>query len=166
MIDTIVTSTPAYVWLILAALTVLGLSNMRHRTVGVMRLVGPAIGFTIYAVYAAATRFEPVLPALSVWGAGFVIALVLTMRYWRPALATRYHQATGKFELPGSIVPMIIIMVVFLANYALGVMGVIAPGLLANMWLIITMSLLLGACMGFFLGRVVRLLASRDAIAS
>jgi hypothetical protein len=108
--------TPVWVWAILAVVIVLGLSQARTRRVGLRRatlLPLIFIGFSLSGVIGA---FGHGL-ALVEWLAGVAIAVML-LGNLVAVRGAEWSPGTQQFTVPGSFVPVTLIVGVFLLKYA------------------------------------------------
>jgi len=156
----IVRQTPAWVGALLAGLLWLGFSATRGRDVHVGRLVLMPVamgGLALWGVQSAfgATGHLPALLAL--WAAGYAAVLALGGRLAPPA-GTRWNAATRSFHLPGSWVPMGLILAVFLMKYAIGVQLAMAPELAHDNGFALAVTALYGVLSGLFAARALRVL--------
>ena len=154
MIEGILTHTPVYVWLALAYLVWMGVQRMQPRRMRIQRvLIVPAI-FILWAISSLFQRAEA-NPTIAI---AWVVALALGLALGKivpleTMLADRTH---GLVEMPGSIVPLIRNLAVFIAKYAIGVLSAVAPLLRPDIPFI-DMAIS-GLCAGFFVGWVTRLM--------
>ena len=129
MLGPILQHTPNWVWGLLATLIALGLSQVRTRSVSLARVALLPMAMTALALwgtvsaFGGSTQFGPVLLA---WLVAAAAALAAVAPFAPPA-GTRYDPATRRFHLPGSWVPMLLILGVFLTKNVVGVELAIAP---------------------------------------
>jgi hypothetical protein len=98
------------------------------------------------------------LPFLS-WFAG--VGLAIAAGYWRrPRWQATHDAATDSFVVPGSWVPLALMMAIFLARYVITVSLALDPALAGSSVLIGGASLLYGTMSGVFLSRALHILAS------
>ena len=71
---------------------------------------------------------------------------------------TRYDASTRSFDLPGSWLPMALILGIFATKYAVGVSLVMHPALADSASFAYAISALYGAMSGIFSGRTLRLI--------
>lgn len=149
--------TPAQVWLLLAGLAVLGLLQARERTTSLRRVsLLPAVMalFSLWAAWSAFGR-SPMLPeALMLWAmtAAAVTALLAPGR----ARAT-FDAATRNYRLPGSWLPLGLMLGIFGARYTVAVRLALQPSLLLDGSFVLPVATLYGALTGIFIGRAARL---------
>lgn len=152
MILAIVQHTPLRVWLILAGLVALGLSQARTRELSLLRVT--VLPFVLLALSLAGTKnsfgVQPV--ALIAWMAGVSVALALPKR----AVATRgatWSAATRSLHVPGSWLPLVLIVGSFLIKYVAGAGLAVQPALASNAAFAGLCSLGFGTFSGLFLAR-------------
>lgn len=157
MIAQIVANTPLWVWGLLAALIALGLSQTRSRTARPARVLAPSLGLVAFSAVGVASDFGHTPAALAAWLVTAVLAALAVARRPVPA-GTRYDAARREFALPGSWVPMVLILSIFLIKYAVGVSLGFNPGLRADAGFALAVATLSGLSSGLFAGRALALL--------
>jgi drug/metabolite transporter superfamily protein YnfA len=159
-LGTIVKSTPTWVWGLLGGLLLLGASQLRTQTRTQQRVVILPItmfGLALYGMTSAfysSGRFGAVI---AVWLLAYAVATALVTRLPAPG-GTVYNPASGQFTVPGSAVPMALILGIFLTKYIVGVELAMQPALASDPAFALTVALLYGAFSGIFAGRTLRLL--------
>ena len=160
MLVTIVQRTPLWVWGLLAALLALGASQMRKRTVGLRRVFTLPLGMAAFSIFSLAAAFgstpAPGLAAAWVLACTSLVGLGLWLRP-RPPAATRYHAASRHFDLPGSAVPLLLIVALFFTRYAVNVELALQPTLARETGFALQVAALYGAFSGLFALRAARL---------
>ena len=152
---TIVQRTPVWVWGLLAGLVLLGAIQLRQREIGWRRAVLPALGLTLFAAISlgadlSATRFMGL--ALAVWGLAAGVMLLIAS-FMAPTTGIRYNAATRRFLLPGSALPLLTILAIFLVKYGVGVELAMQPGLRHEMAFALGLAAAYGAFSGLFASR-------------
>lgn len=164
MILTILRHVPLWVFAALAALVVYGVSQAFDRRVSLQRsLVLPIVmvGLSLYGVLGAFGQQHFVLLA---WADGLVAAVVLLFPRLRFS-GVQYDVDTRSFSVPGSWVPLALMMSIFTLKFGVGVALGFNPALRDNAVLALGASALYGAFSGIFLTRaaVLWMLAQRTA---
>jgi hypothetical protein len=159
MLGPVLQHTPTWVWGLLATLTAVGLSQVRTRSVGLARvallpmaMTGLALWGTVSA-FGGSTQFGPVLLA---WLTAAAATLAAVAPFAPPA-GSRYDPAARSFLLPGSWIPLLLILGVFLTKYIVGVEVAMQPSLAHDSQYTLVVGTLYGAFSGIFGGRAVRL---------
>ena len=152
------TSAPLWVWPLLAMLLALGLNAMRTRTTPAWPLYGlPLLGVL-------SLRSVSALEAANwVWGV-FALAYALGAVFGLRFQARRILKKAGrKVLLKGEALTLPSVMVLFWANFALGVLSAVAPDVLASLGFQAGFASVLAGVSGSFLGRAAAILrAPRD----
>lgn len=153
--------TPGWVWLLLAGLLALGASQLVARRVSLARTLVLPVAMTTLAGWGITSAFAatgtPALP-LTAW---LAVAALVCAALWRwqphPAAGTRYDAAARRFHLPGSALPLLLILAVFCNKYAVGVETALAPAHAADTVLALAVAAVYGLFTGVFLVRALRL---------
>ncbi|HXD39002.1 MAG TPA: DUF6622 family protein [Ramlibacter sp.] len=159
MLGTVLKNTPLWVGGLFAALIALGLSQVRSRTAGLARVtVVPAVMTTLSLLGTVSTfGGSPLIGSvLLAWLAAAAASLAIIATMAAPA-GTLYDAATRKFHQPGSWVPMLLILGIFLTKYIGGVDLAMQPGLARDAQYTLTTAVLYGLFSGIFIGRAARL---------
>lgn len=161
MLLTIVQRTPPWVWGVLAALLLLGASQMRPRNAGLQRVFALPVGMAAFSIVSLAAAFGSAVPAPAL-AAAWVLAgaTVAGLGLWlrpRPPAGTRYDAAQRHFSLPGSAVPLLLILALFLTRYVVNVELALQPALARDAGFALQVAALYGAFSGLFALRAARL---------
>jgi hypothetical protein len=159
VLGSIVKNTPVWVWGLLAALLVLGTTQLRTRSVSALRMTlvpaamtGMSLWSTISA-FSSSPLFGLVLTAWAV-AASLMLGLVAVRA---PLAGTTYDGASRSFTVPGSWVPLLLILGIFLLKYTVGVELTMQPALAHDGQYTLIVGGLYGAFSGIFAGRAARL---------
>ena len=156
MLLQILANTPKWVFVLFAALLWLGLSQLLTRRVGLSRITGLAIGMSVFSLYGTVSAFAGVPMALLAWLAGAAAVFALLAGRAAP-LGTRYDAATRRFTVPGSAVPLAVMMGIFLTKYAVGITLGMQPAVARDLLFALAVSAVYGAFSGVFAARAARL---------
>jgi hypothetical protein len=161
MVTGILQNTPYWVWGIFVLLLVLGLSQTRTRSVSrALVFVLPLIMIPLSFSTIATTFGIKLLPVIS-WGAGIAASLALNNFVFRAPANVRY--LGGTFEIPGSWIPLLLMMTIFLARFVIGVTRAVNPALAATDAFAAIVSAILGFCSGLFAARAIKTLSAQRA---
>jgi uncharacterized protein DUF6622 len=152
----IVKHTPQWVWAILATITVVGVMQLRDQHVSRGRLLLAPIGLGAYSLWGASSVYGAA--AVPAWLAGLALA-VWANRFLRWP-RTIDVAADGRFVLPGSAWPLVLMWAIFALRYAVAVTLVFHPALRHDSALAIGVTALYGALSGLFTARAWRVLQS------
>lgn len=157
MVMQILARTPMWVWGLLAALLVLGFSQTRQRESGLPRVVILPVAMTALSISGIVSAFGATPAVLGAWLAAALIVATLVVQRPVPA-GTAYDAATRQFTLPGSWMPMALILGIFVTKYAVGVATTMHPLLKLEPLFALGITTLYGVFSGLFAGRTLRLL--------
>lgn len=153
--------TPTWVWGLLAALLALGASQLFHRRASLVRVSVMPVAMTAFSVYGMVSAFGGsgrLGTALTLWllAAAAMAALALWWRMAAPT-GTRFDAASRSFALPGSAVPLALIVGIFLTKYVVGIEVAMQSTLPQDALFATSVALLYGAFNGIFVARAARL---------
>jgi hypothetical protein len=158
MLIEIVRHTPGWVWVLLVVLLALGWSQSKDRAVAVPRLVIlPLVMFALglSTLWPAMHK----LPAVGlVWITTLALAAAASARWLVPQQA-RWDSAAHRLQMPGSWLPMLLILATFAVKYCFGVLQGLMPALAAGSGFLVVMCAVSGLVSGLWLGRGFALLA-------
>lgn len=152
----IVSNTPKWVFALFAALLWLGLSQLLTRRVGLARSTLLAVSMTGFSLFGTASAFAGVPAALPAWVMAAAAVFAFVAKRPLPA-GTRYDAASRRITVPGSAVPLALMMGIFCTKYALGVTLALQPALAREAAFALGLSALYGAFSGVFAARAARL---------
>lgn len=157
MLLRILTNTPIWVWFTLAGLILLGLTQWRTRTLPLRRaFILPAVMGTLSLAGAVSSLQARLAVALPSWLlACFLVAAAI--RHLPVPAGTRFDATRRQLTLPGSGVPMALILAVFAVKYLLGVSFALQPELAGENGFAGFAAALYGALAGLFAGRALGL---------
>jgi hypothetical protein len=156
MFSKIVMHTPFWVWILLAGLIALGYSQTRSRTIGLARSVVIPVVMVLLSLYGTVSAFSLSSKVLSAWFAACV--LLASSVVLRPAPAgTLYDSVRHQFAVPGSWLPLFVILGIFCTKYAVGVTLAMQPSMAHHTLFATSVGMLYGLFSGFFAGRALRL---------
>ncbi|KHK50190.1 tat pathway signal sequence [Ralstonia sp. A12] len=153
-ITSIVSHTPAWVFVVFAMLIALGLRQTQPRVVSRRRLIVLPVVVAMYSFYGVVMASHGSALALVAWLTAIAAAFLLT-RLVPPSGAVSESAATVR--VPGSWVPMVVILSLFTARYAYNVMLAIHPDVLQSASFMTLFSALFGFLGGLLLSRSVLL---------
>ena len=120
MILQILSHTPRWVWALLAALLALGLSQRLDRRVRRAQLLALPLAMLALGLWSMAPGFIAQPVAAVLWLVAIATTTRLGLRLPRPATA-RWLAEEARLFLPGSWLPLVLILTIFSLRYAAGV---------------------------------------------
>lgn len=158
-LGTILTRTPPWVGGLFAVLLALGLSQTRDRQVSQLRMAVMPLAMTGLSLWGTVSAFgkSPLFGyVVLVWLAGALLLGGLVAMTPAPA-GTRHDAASRSFRVPGSWLPLVLILGIFLTKYIVGVDLAMQPGLAQDSQYPLVVGALYGIFSGAFAGRAARL---------
>lgn len=165
MLYQILSHTPPWVWAVLFALVWMGLAQTAPRRTRLRRVIGLPLAMTSLSLYGTLSVFGAVPESWWMWLGAGLITLVWVASSGPPA-DVRYDPAAQVFSLPGSWVPLVLMMAIFLTKYLVGVMLAMQPALAHDITMAAAVASLYGAMSGLFIGRMLRMLRLAHASAA
>ncbi|KQO24726.1 hypothetical protein ASF11_20575 [Acidovorax sp. Leaf76] len=157
----IIQQTPYWVWGLLAALVWLGASQLFDRTASLVRVVVMPVAMTGFSIYGLASAFGGAGHtggAVGAWMAAATAATCLALWFQPTAPAgTLYDSGSRCFQLPGSAMPLALILGIFLTKYLVGVELAMQPALARDGSFALQIAALYGVFNGLFAARSLRL---------
>ncbi|RTL66233.1 MAG: hypothetical protein EKK41_19100 [Hyphomicrobiales bacterium] len=152
--------TPLWVWPLLALVVALGLMQLRDRQVTAARVLMLPVVMIGMSITSTIGTFGLRPDVLGAWGlAATTVAAMLAWARWPSGIERLPHG--GGYLIPGSIVPLLLILATFALRFLIGATGGIAPQRLTDPVFAITVCTLLGLVSGAFLARAVRVLITQ-----
>ncbi|WP_306171895.1 DUF6622 family protein [Variovorax sp. KK3] len=156
MLTQILTHTPRWVFVLFALLVWLGMRQMFASAMSLTRVTLMPLAMTGLSFYGIVSAFGDAPVALIGW-AGAATAALLTVQRWPLPASARYDVAARRFHLPGSAVPLALMMGIFFTKYTVGVLVAMHPQLPLHTGFALGIGLLYGAFSGVFAARALRL---------
>lgn len=159
MLGRVIQNTPPFVWALLVGLISLGLGQARTRTASLTRITVMSIAMTALSIWGTVSAFgaSPLFGyVMLAWmlAAASMLAVIAPMA---PPRGAAYDAASRSFALPGSWIPMLLILGIFLTKYVVGVDLTMQPSLARDGQYTLVVGALYGTFSGVFAGRAARL---------
>lgn len=156
----ILTHIPKYVWIILLVIAITGIKQSRDTAMRARRLVILPALWLVFGAWGVDKAFGlDGLPGLA-WLAGTGLG-VAALRALRWPGQVRYDPATRHFIVPGSWIPLGLMLGIFSLKFASGLSLALHPDYAAHAEYAIPFSAAFGLFSGAFLGRAINILAAR-----
>ncbi|MEJ6006811.1 DUF6622 family protein [Paucibacter sp. AS339] len=143
---------PGFVWAILAFILIMGLLQSRDQWMSKSRLKLVPMIWLAYGAWGVVGSFGPSAGAILPWVCGLIAGQMLVRRSGWPGTC-HFDSARNLFFVPGSWLPLALMMGIFLAKFAVGMSTALHPELLNTPAFASSFSALFGAFGGAFLGR-------------
>jgi len=156
MLTAIVQHTPVRVWIVFVALIVVGVRQSFARRLRLGRVTALPIVFVALSLAGVVSAFGPDASALLAWAVGVFAATGLALQSGAPG-AAHWLAAERVFEVPGSWVPLALMLGIFGMRFAVAVLLALQPGLRGDASFAALAGLGYGGFSGLFLGRAMAL---------
>jgi len=156
MFTQIVVHTPKWVWALLLLLIAAGLAQMRARRISVPRATLLPALLLVLSMLGVIGTFGLHGVALSVWATALAAALVFGQGLLAPRGAS-WSGATRELRVPGSALPLALILGLFATKYAAGVALAMNPLLASDAAFAALCGAAYGSFSGLFAARAVSL---------
>ncbi|WP_447940405.1 DUF6622 family protein [Pseudoxanthomonas mexicana] len=153
----ILTHTPLWVFGLFFGLVYLGYLQSRTRQVSRGRLIVLPVAMLAWSLYSVWSTFDAHLTALAAWACAWVAVVAIGMLR-APSRRAAYDASTKQFTLPGSGVPLALMMGIFFFKYAVAVVHAMTPGLLETTTAVAGVAGTYGLFSGLFMARALRVL--------
>ncbi|MDZ7812266.1 MAG: DUF6622 family protein [Ideonella sp.] len=141
---------PVWVFAILLGLIAIGLRQTRTRVVKPAVLLSVASGLLVYSAWGVASAFGVQPAPLLAWAVGLSAALGLLVRWVAPQGLVRQGRAV---QVPGSWLPMALLLSIFLAKFVLGMANGLGASFVQATWFVVLASAVFGLLSGSFAAR-------------
>lgn len=156
MLLQIIQHTPVWVFGLFALLLWLGARQLTTRRMGMGRVTVMGVGLAGLSLYGTVGAFPHAPLALVAWAVA--ASAVLAWMLMRPAPeGTRYDAWQNKVIVPGSALPLALMMGVFATKYVVGVVLAMNPSLAAQYAFAVPVAAAYGLFSGAFAARSLRL---------
>jgi len=165
MILEILKHTPLWVYGLFAFLVYLGVMQSRTRTFSPARLAILPAAMLAFSLYGVLSVFGASAPALVAWAVGLAACVAAIVALGVPRGAT-WSEETRTFIVPGSWLPLGIMMAIFFTRYAINVGIALDPSVKQAAGFMPAVALTYGVSSGYFLARALNIRRRRSKAAS
>ena len=100
---------------------------------------------------------QELITALAAWACAWVAVVVIGLA-WVPSRRVAYDASTAHFTVPGSWMPLALMMGIFFFKYAVAVVHAMKPGILETTTAVAVVAGTYGLFSGLFMARALRVL--------
>ena len=148
----ILTHTPLWVFGLFFGLVYLGYLQSRTRQVSRGRFIVLPLAMLAWSLYSVWSTFDARLTALAAWACAWVAVVVIGLA-WVPSRRIAYDASTAQVTVPGSWMPLALMMGIFFFRYAVAVVQAIKPGILDTTPAAVVVAATYGVFSGLFMAR-------------
>ena len=153
----IISKTPIWVFILFIVLVIVGLLQLRDRNVSLQKAIILPISMICLSFYGLISAFGLEVKSIFCWLIGLIIAVLLNLLLKLPKNST-YDTELKIFFIKGSIIPFILIMIIFFTKYFVAVVIAKHLAILNELSFICGISFIYGVLSGLFFGRIFILL--------
>jgi hypothetical protein len=158
LIGQVLSHTPTWVFVLLLVLLVFGLMQTRTRTVGrIPALLLPA-GMIALSIAGIQSSFGLVPVPVVSWAIALAIASFVGHALFRDQRVS-YDASAKTYFVPGSWVPLVVIMAIFFAKYVYAVMNALNAAVISTTPFVVGLSAVYGVLSGYFAARALNLIS-------
>lgn len=155
----IVSHIPTWVWAILGYIVFMGLKQTGEMRVSRLRLLALPAFWMCFGAWGVIGHYGLVSLPTVLWIAGLGLGLTLMQKAdWAGRLGARYDAESSSYVVPGSWVPLALMLCIFIAKFAQGVLLAMHPAWGAMIAVQLGTGLAFGTISGAMLGRSVSVL--------
>lgn len=156
--------TPPWVFVLFFVLLGLGRHQSRPRTVSLFGAMALPVAMISLSAYGVLSAFPGSLLGIAAWLGAVAAAVCLNCFLGYPR-GVVFEPATRSLAIPGSWIPLTLMMIIYFTKYGVGVALARNPGLPAVQWFVGAVSLAYGLISGLFFARAISLwrIATRSA---
>ncbi len=153
----IIEKAPIWVWPLLLVLITLGLRMSRSRSVPPRPVIIISSAMLCVSGYGVISAFQGLAPALMAWLAMLSIVLLLCQKMGYPR-GWQFESSTQLMHVPGSWLPMVLFISIFLIKFAVGAALSLRSELAQQLGFALSVSALYGLLSGIFAARAMHAL--------
>ncbi len=154
----ILSHTPTWVFVLFVVLLAFGFMQTRSRNVNKFLAYLLPGGMVVLSLAGVQSSFGLTPFSVAVWAVGLVLVTFIGYTFFRDTRVS-FDPHRNAFYIPGSWVPLIVIMAIFFTKYAVAVMTSLKTDTASSPAFAILLSLAYGGFSGYFSSRAVSLLA-------
>lgn len=157
MLIEILRRTPSWVFVLFFALLALGYFQSRDRLISRSKVTILPAAMLLLSFYGVLSAFGITPLALAAWLAGVAVAVWFGLKTARLSGAS-FTKETGLFAVPGSWLPLSLMMALFFTKYAVGIILARKLPIAGDLTFIGSVSLIYGLLSGVFFARAIVIL--------
>jgi hypothetical protein len=160
MILSILQHTPIWLFALFGLLVALGLRQTAPSRIHVARLVALPVAMSFLSLYGLLQSFAFQWLPIAAWAVVFASVIAIA-RSRGPRTDVQYSIESRSFSVPGSWLPLTLMMTIFLINYATSVLLAIDPSVAQSIALVASIGAVCGLSSGSFAARALRIWRTR-----
>ncbi|GLX76973.1 hypothetical protein tinsulaeT_03130 [Thalassotalea insulae] len=158
MLIQILANTPLWVYGLFIFLLVFGFVQTRTRLVNKVPALLLPVGMIVLSLSGVHSSFGLELLPLAAWGCALIIVTVAGYVLFKDE-RIHFKASEGKYFIPGSWAPFMVMMAIFFAKYLYAVMSSLGAEIITTPIFIGTLAAVYGILSGYFASRAVNLIS-------
>ena len=154
----ILTHTPPWVFGLFVGLLAFGFMQTRNRNVNKFLAYLLPVGMVALSLAGVQSSFGLKLVPVTLWAAGLALATFIGYTFFRDTRVV-FDPNRNAFYIPGSWLPLIVIMAIFFTKYVFAVMHALKIDAASSPAFAMALSLVYGCLSGYFSSRAANLVA-------
>ena len=152
LIFEIIKHTPIWVFVLFIGLLYLGYTQTKDRKVKLKKLFILPIAMILLSIFGIISAFGLNKTTLTLWIFSAIFSLIIGLKLFS-SRNIKYDKFEKEFRIPGSWIPMLLILMIFFIKYIVGVIVAKELTIINDITFIVTISSLYGLLSGLFLSR-------------
>ena len=148
----VITHTPLWVFAVFFSLLALGLTQRQPRVVKLRTIFILPLAMIIFSLMGVIAAFDIALMTIGLWIIGFFVTTAVGIKLAFPKSVV-FSKQQETLTIPGSWVPLLLMMAIFFTKYLVGFASASASPMLDNTLNIAFICMLYGIFSGIFLSR-------------
>jgi hypothetical protein len=163
LIVQILSKTPAWVFGLFFLLLGFGFMQARTRSVSKIPALSLPAGMIALSLAGINSSFGLTAVPLVSWAIALAIATSIGYGFFRDR-KVGFNATTGRFLIPGSWMPLTVIMAIFFAKYVYAVMNALNATIISAPLFVVVLSSVYGLLSGYFAARAMNLLKQAQRV--
>ncbi len=159
----IISHTPTWVFVVLFTLLIIGYQQSKSRVVKLKMVFVLPVLMTVFSYLGVSSVFGIAFYSLGIWLIGLLSAFVIGIKLAYPR-NVEYLAAQGQLSVPGSWLPLVLMMAIFLTKYFVGFAVARELPVVDDLMFTVIISLLYGIFSGVFIARGVVMFSASQVI--
>jgi len=151
MLTEIISHTPTWVFILFFTLIFLGYRQSKTRTVNLRALLILPIAMTIFSIIGVKSAFDLHMLSIVAWLVGITLSFLVSIKI--PLAKAKFLSEDNSFQIPGSWLPLILMMAIFWVKYIVAVLLAKELAVTETVSFVISVSFLYGSFSGIFAAR-------------
>jgi len=161
MIYQIISHTPTWVFALFFAMIYFGFQQTRVRTVTIRRMVILPIAMLGLSFSGVWSTFNQSSNAVTCWAIGLTMGALICLALIN-VREVRYFAENQTLQIPGSWLPLFLMMAIFVTKYAVGISLAHNHALVDSSSFVVVVSFFYGLWSGMFAGRTLKIVGTQS----